>query len=315
MFLEALDEAVDGSAEGETKSTAEGGVKHSNKSLTNKDKKRYNKKTTYDEFTSNAMQWAYNDGTKIGDTKYLFNPNTDKHCIIEATKDSKGFIIIEELPPNKWREKYGRDNEVEKEGRSLHWNINQYESTKKRESDNSNSARHRGEDGRNVQFSQEDRFQGDESGNLERDGKNNQGTQNKVKPSLDWVDFAEEKARERSLASEVTELKKMVEELRGKIQHPGVKHVVNKLAVQKVARSLKSGYMSKINLQVLTDELFTFYGYMANENGLNWDNVQIYLESIATKILDESKFKNPDVSTFKGAFSFNFLLFTIAHLL
>lgn len=73
----------------------------------------------------------------------------------------------------------------------------------------------------------------------------------------------------------------------------GVKHIVSKLAVQKVARSLKSGYMSKINLQVLTDELFTFYGYMANENGLSWDNVQIYLESIATKILDESKFKNP----------------------
>ena len=119
-----------------------------------------------------------------------------------------------------------------------------------------------------------------------------------VKTSLDWIDFAEEKEKERSLASEVTELKKMVEELRGKIQHPGVKHIVSKLAVQKVARSLKSGYMSKINLQVLTDELFTFYGYMANENGLSWDNVQIYLESIATKILDESKFKNPDVSEY-----------------
>lgn len=119
-----------------------------------------------------------------------------------------------------------------------------------------------------------------------------------VKTSLDWIDFAEEKEKERSLASEVTELKKMVEELRGKIQHPGVKHIVSKLAVQKVAKSLKSGYMSKINLQVLTDELFTFYGYMANENGLSWDNVQIYLESIATKILDESKFKNPDVSEY-----------------
>lgn len=99
---------------------------------------------------------------------------------------------------------------------------------------------------------------------------NSQDMQKNEKHSLDWIDFAEEKEKERSLASEITELKKMVEELRGKIQHPGVKHIVSKLAVQKVARSLKSGYMSKINLQVLTDELFTFYGYMANENGLSY---------------------------------------------
>ena len=116
-----------------------------------------------------------------------------------------------------------------------------------------------------------------------------------VKLSLDWIDFAEEKARERSLVSEITELKKINEELRGKIQHPGVKHIVNQVAVQKVARSLKSGYMSKINVHVLSDELGTLYGYLANENGLNWDNVQIHLENIATKILDESKFKNPDI--------------------
>lgn len=42
MFLEALDVVVDGTAEGETKSTAEGGVKHSNKRLTNGSKKGYN---------------------------------------------------------------------------------------------------------------------------------------------------------------------------------------------------------------------------------------------------------------------------------
>ena len=68
-----------------------------------------------------------------------------------------------------------------------------------------------------------------------------------VKTSLDWIDFAEEKARERSAVSKVTELEKINEELRAQIRHPGVKHIVSQLAVQKVARKLKSGYMSKID--------------------------------------------------------------------
>lgn len=119
-----------------------------------------------------------------------------------------------------------------------------------------------------------------------------------VKTSLDWVEFAEKQEKERSAVSKVTELEKIVDELRSKIQHPGVKHIVNTAAVQKVARSLKSGYMSKINVHVLSDELGTLYSYLANENGLNWDNVQIHLENIAAKILDESKYKNPDISEY-----------------
>lgn len=68
-----------------------------------------------------------------------------------------------------------------------------------------------------------------------------------VKTSLDWVEFAEQQAKERSAVSKVTELEKINEELRAQIRHPGVKHIVSQLAVQKVARSLKSGYMSKID--------------------------------------------------------------------
>lgn len=58
-----------------------------------------------------------------------------------------------------------------------------------------------------------------------------------VKHSLDWIDFAEETARERSLVSEITELKKINEELRGKIQHPGVKHILSKVGVQRCGGS------------------------------------------------------------------------------
>ncbi len=296
MFLEALDEVVDGSAGGETKNTAEGGVKYSNKRLTNGSKKGYNKNSTYDEFTSNGMQWAYSASTKIGDNKEFYNPKSKKFVLIEATKNDVGFIELTSITA---KERRKRLEQIRRENNSFHGSVDAFRTDGRGDSINSLLSANNGISRENGRLLGEKIPESNKSGDLERGGQNSQGAQDsEIKTSLDWIDFAEEKAKERSLASEVTELKKMVEELRGKIQHPGVKHVVNKLAVQKVARSLKSGYMSKINLQVLTDELFTFYGYMANENGLSWDNVQIYLESIATKILDESKFKNPDVSEY-----------------
>lgn len=266
----------------------------SNKSLTSKGKKKYNKNSVYDEFTSNGMQWAYNEGTKIGDTKYLFNPNTDKHCIIEATKNDVGFVILKELTDEERSEMYGR---IRKTDNGIREHISTFIAERGSGSNSGSSESKRGH-GSDVRFSSEEGFQGNESGNLERDGENNQGSQSEIKPSLEWVEFAEKQAKERSAVSKVTELEKINEELRAQIRHPGVKHIVSQLAVQKVARKLKSGYMSKINFHVLADELNTLYSYIANENGLNWANVQIHLESIATKILDESKFKNPDISDY-----------------
>lgn len=116
--------------------------------------------------------------------------------------------------------------------------------------------------------------------------------------SLDWIDFAEEQERERSAVSELTELKKINEELRAQIRHPGVKHIVSQLGVQKVARHLKSEYMSKVNIHKLSGELGDFYTLIANGDGISWDSLQIHIERIADMILGESKYKKPDISDY-----------------
>lgn len=116
--------------------------------------------------------------------------------------------------------------------------------------------------------------------------------------SLDWIDFAEEQQRERSAVSELTELKKINEELRAQIRHPGVKHIVSQLGVQKVARHLKSEYMSKVNIHKLSGELGDFYTLIANGDGISWDSLQIHIERIADMILGESKYKKPDISDY-----------------
>lgn len=116
--------------------------------------------------------------------------------------------------------------------------------------------------------------------------------------SLDWIDFAEEQERERSAVSELTELKKINEELRAQIRHPGVKHIVSQLGVQKVARYLKGEYMSKINIHKLAGELGELYSLLANGDGISWDSLQIHIERIADMILDESKYKKPDISDY-----------------
>ena len=165
-------------------------MKFSNKRLTNGKGKGYNKNSTYDEFTTYGMQWAYSAGTEAGDTRHLFNGWNGKHCIIEATKRDVGFIVIEELSSAEWSVKYGRTKGIRNEGRSLHRNIDQFESTRRRGSYDSDSSQHRGKDGRTVQLSEKERLQGSSAGNLERDGQDNQEIQDgDVKNSLPINDF------------------------------------------------------------------------------------------------------------------------------
>ena len=149
-------------------------VNLSNKRLTNGKGKRYNKNSTYDEFRTNGMQWAYNSKTQTGDIGYVFNPRKGKHCILEATKTGEGFIVVEELSSEEWSVKYGQTKEIRSEGRGLYRNTDQYESVGRGSSYDSNRSQYRGEDGRIIRLSEAERFQSDEAGNLERDGQDNQ---------------------------------------------------------------------------------------------------------------------------------------------
>ena len=50
------------------------------------------KRTTYNEFNTLAMRWAYSNNTNIGDTN-IFNRNGREYVLIEATED--GYIELE----------------------------------------------------------------------------------------------------------------------------------------------------------------------------------------------------------------------------
>lgn len=122
------------------------------------------------------------------------------------------------------------------------------------------------------------------------------------KASLDWVDFDTDDlgAENRGLVKKNTELERINDELRAKIQHPGVKHTVSQLGVQKVARYLKSEYMSKLNIHKLSGVLGEFYSLLANGDGLSWDTVQTHLENIASETISLTTTHKPTDFTIKS---------------
>lgn len=288
MFLEVLDGVV-ADGEGKTKNTAEGGVKASyadsdskyltaiedndirfsyqqdkpNKRLTNGSKKGYNKNSTYDEFTSNAMQWAYSASTKIGDNKEFYNPKSKRFVLIEATKNDVGFIELTSITA---KERRKRLEQIRRENNSFHGSVDAFRTDGRGDSINSLLSANDGISRENGRLLGEKIPESNKSRDLERGGQNSQGAQDSgIKTSLDWVDWGDNQftvdwltQENESLARKNTELDKINEELRMQIRHPGVKHIASQLAVQRVARRLKSGYMSKINFNVLADELGTF---------------------------------------------------------
>lgn len=183
QFLEVLDGA---GANYRESGAVEGDVKFSNKRLTNGNGKGYNKNSTYDEFRTNGMQWAYNSKTQTGDIGYVFNPRKGNHCIFEATKTGEGFIVIKERTSAQWREEYESIKENES---SLREYISEFAS-ERGSGNNSSISREQGAERGAVRLSSEERLQSDEAGNLERDGQDNQKIQDgEVKNSLPINDF------------------------------------------------------------------------------------------------------------------------------
>ena len=52
------------------------------------------KRTMYNEYNTNGMQWAYNGSTDIGDIRTLYKPAAKKYALIKATKEDIGFIEL-----------------------------------------------------------------------------------------------------------------------------------------------------------------------------------------------------------------------------
>ena len=272
-------------------------VNLSNKSLTSGNGKGYNKRSTYDEFRTNGMQWAYNPSTKIGDTGYAFNPRKGKHCILEATKTGEGFIVVEELSSEEWSVKHGQTKEIRSEGRGLYRNTDQYESVGRGSSYDSNRSQYRGEDGRAVLLPEGEKLRSSSTGDMERSGENNQEIQDgEVKDSRSITDNL--KDLHRSTIDKVTELGKVTAQMQAHILRIGsnlTQRELSALKIQEIARKLKVDYASKLDIHDLSGRLTELYT-LINEGGASYDVLRVHLDDIKERLLKESKYMKPDIS-------------------
>ena len=268
-------------------------VNLSNKSLTSGNGKGYNKRSTYDEFRTNGMQWAYNPSTKIGDTGYAFNSRSGKHCIIEATKKGEGFVVIKELTSSQWRKEY---ESIGKDESSLREHISAFAS-ERGSGYSSSGSRYKGAEGGNVRFSSEEGLRGSSAGDMERSGENNQEIQDgEVKYSRSIDDNL--KDLHRSTIDKVTELGKVTAQMQAHILRIGsnlTQRELSALKIQEIARKLKVDYASKLDIHDLSGRLTELYT-LINEGGASYDVLRAHLDDIKERLLKESKYMKPDIS-------------------
>lgn len=138
------------------------------------------KRTTYNEFNTLAMRWAYSNNTNIGDTN-IFNRNGREYVLIEATED--GYI---ELASGNYESvRYEYERIYAKTINENLRNTEEYRSSKGTDIwDNVNVGHRRNGNGISGENSRE-KFQSHTTGNDEFIRSNSKKTQGIVKKSLD----------------------------------------------------------------------------------------------------------------------------------
>lgn len=94
--------ALTATAENAQKRASEQKAEKSSENLENQGNKEYNgstdyslkRKTTYNEYNTMGMKWAYSSSTQIGDRKVLYKARIGKFVLVEATKEDVGFIEL-----------------------------------------------------------------------------------------------------------------------------------------------------------------------------------------------------------------------------
>ena len=158
LFFEALDSA----AENYKKSAEKGGkAKYS--------VKKGKAKTSYNEFNTNAMQWAYSEDTQIGDIKSIYNPSSDKFVVLKATKRGIGF---ECLRKRKINERNVKNENLSRTGNSNGRNDSANGTRLRGNGNNGNISGFSAGNGRNDRISKEKSESYNER-NLERSGSDN----------------------------------------------------------------------------------------------------------------------------------------------
>ena len=252
------------------------------------------KKAKYNEFDTNAMQWANATERTDGDKRLLYNPKTDEWCLIVAGREyDGGYGVLE------YYNDYNDIPEIRKEIK------NDYEANKGNiESDDSitqgNGDIGDGRRGRNSgvlyggKTSETSKVVGGEperggAADIQRGGSNSDGRNVNYSISVDNVSDS----RADIVSNE--KYQKLVKDLKRKYQYAkeeiyktkGKK--IDRVAVKSTIKDIARFYNSKIDVEIFTDRLTDIYNRMVKDKNLTPDSYKYEIEALARDIIDESK--------------------------
>lgn len=251
------------------------------------------KKSSYNEFETNAMQWANATERTDGDKRFLYNPKTDEWCLIVAGREyDGGYGVL-----NYFKDYDNAYNYVKEytNGSGQEFSDVSNRFTDRQNGDNS-SRYGRNTDGvrDNGKNAETQRLVGREperggTADTQRGGSNSDGRNVNYSISVDNVSDS----RADIVLNE--KYQKLVEDLKRKYQYAkeeiyktkGKK--IDRVAVKSTIKDIARFYNSKIDVETFTDRLTDIYNRMAKDKNLTPDSYKYEIEALARDIIDESK--------------------------
>ena len=251
------------------------------------------KKSSYNEFETNAMQWANATERTDGEMRTLYNPKTDEWCLIVAGREyDGGYGVL-----NYFKDYDNAYNYVKEytNGSGQEFSDVSNRFTDRQNGDNS-SRYGRNTDGvrDNGKNAETQRLVGREperggTADTQRGGSNSDGRNVNYSISVDNVSDS----RADIVSNE--KYQKLVEDLKRKYQYAkeeiyktkGKK--IDRVAVKSTIKDVARFYNSKIDVETFTDRLTDIYNRMAKDKNLTPDSYKYEIEALARDIIDESK--------------------------
>ena len=251
------------------------------------------KKSSYNEFETNAMQWANATERTDGEMRTLYNPKTDEWCLIVAGREyDGGYGVL-----NYFKDYDNAYNYVKEytNGSGQEFSDVSNRFTDRQNGDNS-SRYGRNTDGvrDNGKNAETQRLVGREperggTADTQRGGSNSDGRN--VNYSISVDDVSDTRA---DIVSN-KKYQKLVEDLKRKYQYAkeeiyktkGKK--IDRVAIKSTIKDIARFYNSNIDVETFTDRLTDIYNRMAKDKNLTPDSYKYEIEALARDIIDESK--------------------------
>ena len=251
------------------------------------------KKSSYNEFETNAMQWANATERTEGEKRLLYNPKTDEWCLIVAGREyDGGYGVL-----NYFKDYDNAYNYVKEytNGSGQEFSDVSNRFTDRQNGDNS-SRYGRNTDGvrDNGKNAETQRLVGREperggAADTQRGGSNSDGRNVNYSISVDNVSDS----RADIVSNE--KYQKLVDDLKRKYQYAkeeiyktkGKK--IDRVAVRSTIKDIARFYNSKIEVETFTDRLTDIYNRMAKDKNLTPDSYKYEIEALARDVIDESK--------------------------